>query len=150
VSFLRLPTLTTLQKNVLKCSIAYFIGSLFTFVPALSDLISDIVPIGGPNNGGPSPSGHMVATITVYYNPAKSMGAMLEADIYCLVASLYSAGVCLLSMALFWFFEKQQGYEWLADTMVFVCLGLSMSYVAWMKLRMSKPSFNTGKHPVLR
>jgi len=68
----------------------------------------------------------------------------VEADVYCLVAALYSAAVCLLSMGLFWFFENQ-GYELAADTMVFLCLGLGMSFVAWMKLRMAKPSFNTGK-----
>lgn len=56
-----IPTLTPLQKNILKCAIAYFIGSLFTFVPALADLVSDLVPLN--SNEGPSPSGHMVATV---------------------------------------------------------------------------------------
>ena len=37
-----LPSLTTLQRDVLKCSMAYFIGSLFTFNPYLSSLIVDI------------------------------------------------------------------------------------------------------------
>jgi len=76
-----LPSLTTFQRDILKCSIAYFIGSLFTFNPYLSSLISDIstsvpchpvhrshnqplslVPVGVPQ--GPSPTGHMVATGT--------------------------------------------------------------------------------------
>lgn len=56
----RAPWLSTKQKNILKCAIAYFIGSLFTFSPYLSDLISDIVPLR--QDEGPSPSGHMVAT----------------------------------------------------------------------------------------
>lgn len=55
-----LPTLTRLQKNILKCSVAYLIGSLFTFVPYLSGFISDIIPNG--SDEGPSPSAHMVAT----------------------------------------------------------------------------------------
>lgn len=37
-----LPTLTTLQRDILKCSIAYFIGSLFTFNSTLSKLVADI------------------------------------------------------------------------------------------------------------
>lgn len=41
-SWLRIPTLTPLQRDILKCSIAYFIGSLFTFNPYLSKLVSDI------------------------------------------------------------------------------------------------------------
>jgi hypothetical protein len=52
---------TPLQKKVLKCSIAYTIGCLFTFVPALSNLLTDIVPLGSQQ--GPSPTGHMVATV---------------------------------------------------------------------------------------
>lgn len=40
--FSYLPSLTTLQRDILKCSIAYFVGSLFTFNPYLSSLISDI------------------------------------------------------------------------------------------------------------
>ncbi|KAG8745216.1 hypothetical protein FRC10_008528 [Ceratobasidium sp. 414] len=60
-SWLRLPTLSPLQKKVLKCSIAYTIGCLFTFVPALSTILTDIVPL--ESQQGPSPTGHMVATI---------------------------------------------------------------------------------------
>lgn len=56
-----LPSLTPLQKKVLKCSIAYTLGCMFTFVPALSNLLTDIVPLGSQQ--GPSPTGHMVATI---------------------------------------------------------------------------------------
>lgn len=41
-SWLHLPTLSTLQRDILKCSIAYFIGSLFTFNPFLSELVADI------------------------------------------------------------------------------------------------------------
>lgn len=41
--FLRfLPVLTTLQRDILKCGIAYLIGSLFTFNPTLSNFIADI------------------------------------------------------------------------------------------------------------
>jgi hypothetical protein len=54
-----IPTLTPLHRNILKCGIAYFIGSLFTFNPYLSGLISDITSASGP-----SPSGHMVATVS--------------------------------------------------------------------------------------
>ncbi|KAG8970045.1 hypothetical protein FRC03_011844 [Tulasnella sp. 419] len=137
---LSLPSLSPFHKNILKCSIGYFIGSLFTFVPFLSSILSDIVPGGGL--GGPSPSAHMVATVVVYFNPAKTIGAMLEADSYCLVAAVYSAVVSLTAMSLFWFFEQRPGLEWLADTCVFLCVGLGMTGVAWSKMWMSKASFN--------
>ena len=57
-----IPQLSTVQKDIIKCSTAYLIGSLFTFVPYFASFISDIVPNHGST--GPSPSGHMVATGT--------------------------------------------------------------------------------------
>lgn len=50
------------HRNVLKCSIAYLIASLFTFSPYLSGFISDLTSYG-PGERKPSPSGHMVATM---------------------------------------------------------------------------------------
>ena len=58
----RFPQIPRLYKNILKCGIAYFIASLFTFSPYLSRFIADITPYG-PGNRRPSPSGHMVATV---------------------------------------------------------------------------------------
>ena len=54
--------LSTAHRNVLKCSIAYLIASLFTFSPYLSGFISDLTPYD-PGERKPSPSGHMVATM---------------------------------------------------------------------------------------
>jgi len=59
----RLPTLTITHRNVLKCAIAYFIASLFTFSPHLSRFISDLSWYGPNDPTTPSPSGHMVATM---------------------------------------------------------------------------------------
>ncbi|KAH9949028.1 Fusaric acid resistance protein-like-domain-containing protein [Amylocystis lapponica] len=142
-SFPKLPTLPTVWRNVLKCSLAYFLGSLFTFSPYLSGFISDLTNYG-PGEGIPSPSGHMVATVAVYYNPAKTLGGMVEADIFCTMGLLFAAFVSLSSMSMFWFFEVQPGWEWLADVLVLLWIGLGMSGVAWMKVWMGKPTFNTA------
>ncbi|KAI0743674.1 Fusaric acid resistance protein-like-domain-containing protein [Daedaleopsis nitida] len=137
------PPLTTVQRNILKCSIAYFIGSLFTFSPYLSGFIADITS-NGPEDRIPSPSGHMVATIAVYFNPAKTLGGMVEADVFCMMGLIFATAVSLTSMSLYWFFELQPGWEWLADLLVLVMIGLGMSFAAWMKVWMAKPSFNTA------
>lgn len=66
-----LPQLTSSHKQVLKCSFAYFIGSLFTFIPYLNSLV-------GHNRR----SSHIIATTTVFFNPAKTRGGMVEATGY--------------------------------------------------------------------
>lgn len=83
--------------------------------------------------------------LSVYYNPAMTMGGMLEADRYCLLGAVYSSIVCLVSMGLFWLLEDQPGLEFWADTSVFFTVGIAMTLVAWAKLRMERPSFNAGE-----
>lgn len=69
---------------------------------------------------------------------------MVEADLFCTMGLLWAAFVSLCSMTMFWFFEVQRGWEWLADILVLLWIGVGMSIVAWMKVWMAKPSFNTG------
>ncbi|KAF9227087.1 hypothetical protein BS17DRAFT_861039 [Gyrodon lividus] len=139
----RIPTVPLLWKNILKCSVAYFLASLFTFHPYLSQFFGDLVSYGS-GGGGPSPSGHMIATIAVYYNPAKTIGGMFEADSFCTIAWLYSAIVCLGSMSLFWWLDVKPGWDTLADFVPIICVGLSIWGLSWMKVWMSKPTFNSG------
>ena len=60
----RLPTLSPVHRNIIKCSVAYFVESLFTFSPYLSGFIADLTNYG-PGESYPAPSGHMVATVCV-------------------------------------------------------------------------------------
>ena len=69
----------------------------------------------------------------VYFNPAKTIGAMLEADLFCLLGLFYSSLVCSVSMSMYWWLELKPGWEWLADVVAVAWIGLSMSGVAWMK-----------------
>lgn len=57
-----LPTLPTLYRNILKCSLAYLLGSLFTYYPPLSRFISELTQ-DSPGEKYPSAMGHMVATV---------------------------------------------------------------------------------------
>ncbi|KAI8332623.1 hypothetical protein BC941DRAFT_402304 [Chlamydoabsidia padenii] len=90
-------TLTPQQRSVLKCSFAYFVGSLFTFVPALNGFI-----------GNNRVSSHLVATATVFFNPAKTLGGMVEASAYGWGYTLFALSVCLGSMATTDYFIDQQ------------------------------------------
>ncbi len=75
---------------------------------------------------------------------------MFEADVFCTMGLLFATFVSLTSMSVYWFFELQSGYEWLADCLVLLMIGVGMSTVAWMKVWMAKPSFNTGTHSCSR
>lgn len=61
-------TLTVPQRQVLKCSIAYLIASLFTFVPVFANLLSTSAQkdVHGRLIRKPAYSAHMVATIVCY------------------------------------------------------------------------------------
>lgn len=72
----------------------------------------------------------------MYFNPAKTRGAMFEADLFCSFGLLYSSFVCLASMGTFWWLELKPGWEWLGDVTVILWIGVSMSIVAWMKVYM--------------
>lgn len=70
---LDLFTLTVPQRQVLKCSIAYLIASLFTFVPVFANLLSTSAQqdVHGRVIRKPAYSAHMVATIVCYVSRRK-------------------------------------------------------------------------------
>jgi hypothetical protein len=163
----RVPALPTLYRNILKCSLAYFIGSLFTYYKPLSRFIVELTQ-DGPGEKYPSATGHMVATVyvlplacfvsesdiappysAVYYNPAKTIGGMLEADIYCVMGLGFASVISLGSMSTYWALEPHAGWEWLADSLVLIWICVGMSLVAWFKLWIAKPTFSPGRSPAL-
>jgi hypothetical protein len=113
----------------------------------------------------------MVATIAVYascslpffhsreradgqFNPAKTIGNMTLALRFCFLLALGSAGVSLLSMGtvkVFDYFSPSGGTKWdltseIGDWVVCVLyIGGSMGTLAWLKLWVANPSFNSGK-----
>ena len=52
-------------RGIFKCSLAYFLGTLVTFVPFFAGLV-----------GQQQDSKHMVATVTVWFHPARTIGSM--------------------------------------------------------------------------
>ncbi|KAH8825581.1 hypothetical protein DL96DRAFT_1711406 [Flagelloscypha sp. PMI_526] len=154
ISLFTIPEIPLLYKNVLKCSVAYLLASLFTFIPALSLLIHDLTPWMDDKERKASASAHMVATVAVYFNPAKTLGGMVEADAFCFIGLVYSVIISLLSLLMF------RGVRHLAEnphphynenvvvglvhTGIILWIGLSMSAIAFMKVYLNKPSFNTA------
>lgn len=134
-----LLVLTTGQQQVLKCSLAYLLGSLFTFVPVLHDWINH----GG--NGGNQVASHMAATVTVFFNPAKSVGGMVEAAGLGWIMTLGALSVCLASLWTTDYWMNTNPYLAYGMTL-FGWLLTSTLFLAFLKAQYSRrPSVGTGK-----
>jgi Fusaric acid resistance protein-like len=119
--------------GVLKCSFAYVLGSLATFVLPISSLL-------GQQDGK-----HMVATITVYFHPARSIGSMLEALVFAFTAFIYAAFVCVTSMAVSVFFTDTLDLMSLGHAIVLVVfVGGGLGFVGWIKQRLGDPLVNVA------
>ncbi|KAF7552990.1 hypothetical protein G7Z17_g3949 [Cylindrodendrum hubeiense] len=120
-------------RGVLKCTIAYTIASLATFFPPLFNFL------GKPDGK------HVVATITVYFHPARSVGSMIEAILIAVVAVAYAEVVSLLSMLTSVFFGSTMHLVTISHVLVVVVfIGGGFGFMGWVKQRMSNPLVNVG------
>ncbi|KAF2835168.1 hypothetical protein M501DRAFT_465905 [Patellaria atrata CBS 101060] len=123
---------STTGFNIFKCSIAYFLGSMATFVPAIAATL-------GQNDGK-----HMVATITVYFHAARSAGSMIEATILALLAFAYAAFISFTSMGVSIFFADR-GLLVLGHIIVLIVFcGGGLGLVALAKQKLGHPLVNVA------
>ncbi|KAF5026167.1 hypothetical protein F66182_1731 [Fusarium sp. NRRL 66182] len=119
--------------GVLKCTLAYVLGSMGTFFPPLTAFL-------GHRDGK-----HVSATITVYFHPARTVGSMLEATIIAVVAVLYAEVISLLSMGIAITMRTQLGLTAAAHVLVLIiCIGGGLGFVGWVKQRLNSPLVNVG------
>lgn len=115
-------------RGVIKCSIAYVIACMATFVPLLYNFL-------GRGDGK-----HLVATIVVYFHPARSGGSMVEAVMLGTIAFLYAAFISVASMAVSVLCETQFELIELGYTLVLIIfVGGGLGLVGWIKQRMGSP-----------
>ncbi|KAM5346244.1 hypothetical protein ACJ41O_009249 [Fusarium nematophilum] len=120
-------------RGVLKCTVAYTIASLATFAPPLANFL------GKPEGK------HVVATITVYFHPARSVGSMIEAILIAIVAVAYAEVISLLSMATSVFFGSTMHLVTISHVLVVVVfIGGGFGFMGWVKQRMLNPLVNVG------
>lgn len=118
---------------VIKCTLAYLLGSLGTFWSPLSKFL-------GHRDGK-----HIVATLTVYFHPARTAGSMLEAIFMAICAVLYAEIINLLSMGIVIFGRTYFNIVLPAHVLVLVvCLGGGLGFVGWVKQRMNDPLVNVS------
>ncbi|GAB0145292.1 hypothetical protein EsHS_00005728 [Epichloe bromicola] len=119
--------------QVLKCTLAYLLGSTATFWPALSDFL-------GHRDGK-----HIVATLTVYFHPARTVGSMLEAVLVAIVAVAYAEIVCVLSMFAGIASRTSTGSLVPAHAVVLtIFVGGGLGFVGWIKQRLNQPLVNVA------
>ncbi|KAF4509537.1 hypothetical protein G6O67_003704 [Ophiocordyceps sinensis] len=119
--------------QVLKCTLAYLLGSLGTLWPTLSDFL-------GHRDGK-----HIVATLTVYFHPARTVGSMLEAVLIAIIAVAYAEMVCVLSMAAAIASRTSVGSVVPAHAIVLVFfVGGSLGFIGWVKQKLNQPLVNVG------
>ena len=120
-------------RGVLKCSLAYLLGSMATFVPLIAAFL-------GQQDGK-----HMVATITVYFHPARSRGSMLEAILLAVLAFVYAVFICFTSMGVSIFFGQTLDMLVLGHVIVLVVFcGGGLGLVGWVKQRLGNPLVNVA------
>ena len=85
----------------------------------------------------------MVATITVYFHPARSIGSMIEAMICAAVAFIYAVFICFSSMGVSIFFGRTVDNVVLGHILVLVVFcGGGLGFVGWVKQHLGHPLIN--------
>ncbi|KAI9804603.1 MAG: hypothetical protein M1833_006677 [Piccolia ochrophora] len=118
--------------GIFKCSLAYSLGSLATFVPVIATFL-------GTQDGK-----HMVATVTVYFHPARSQGSMYEATLLAACAFLYALIISFASMGVSIGFGDA-GLRSLGHAVVLIVFcGGGLGFVGWLKQRLGSPLVNVA------
>lgn len=120
------------SRNIIKSSIAYLIASLAVYTPVGRVLF------------GHSDNKHMIATVVVYFHPARTAGSMTEAIIfvfYSLLYSLVTASACMVLSVLLISYDLR----WLSYLMSLVIFcGAGLGVIAYEKRKVNLPTFNTA------
>ncbi len=118
---------------MLKCSLAYLLGSLATFVAPVAAFL-------GQQDGK-----HMVATVTVYFHPARSQGSMYEAIVLAFAAFIYAVFISFASMGVSVLFGAKLGLIAIGHAIVLVVFcGGGLGFVGWAKQRLGNPLVNVA------
>ncbi|KAK8098241.1 uncharacterized protein PG998_013727 [Apiospora kogelbergensis] len=120
-------------RGTLKCSIAYLLASMGTFFHPFASFL------------GPLDGKHIVATITVYFHPARTVGSQIEAVAIAIVAVMYALLIGTLSMAT----SVLVGSVWCQVRLSYVLIlvvfiGGGMGFIGWVKQKLNSPLVGVG------
>lgn len=119
-------------RGVLKCTLAYLLGSLATYLDPISDFL------GKPDGK------HVVATITVYFHAHRTWGSMVEAVLLAICAIIYAQAISIVAMGLS-LLGTEVGIRAVAHvTVLLVCIGFGLGFLGWIKTKMNNPLVNVA------
>ena len=138
-----------LKKDILKCAIAYTLGSLFTFVTPLNRLIRSFDYQQKTDLWKVATNSHNLASVTVWFNPAKSRGSMLQAAFFALAAltvvTFTSIGATLTLSIVDFDPNKEDWRSSLSEfVMAFGWIGVTSAFAAFARLKMANQVFNSS------
>lgn len=117
--------------GIFKCSLAYLLASLAVFIPFIGSLL------------GKQYGKHLVATITIYFHPARSQGGMYKALICAFVAFLFATFLSLSSMWVTITIQRKHDLIELGHAVVLVVFVMGgFGFIGWIKQRMQDPLVN--------
>ncbi|KAG9071753.1 hypothetical protein KI688_005969 [Linnemannia hyalina] len=119
-------------KRILKASLAYFFACLLSFTPFFLPFIGM--------------SGHLAATSAVFFNPAKTLGRMVDAVTAGLCAITFGFLVSVASKLSAIWFNSRDLYIWGHVASVIVFGGGSTFIIAYAKAYFNRPTVNVGKY----
>ncbi|KAI1808164.1 Fusaric acid resistance protein-like-domain-containing protein [Daldinia bambusicola] len=120
-------------RGTIKCSIAYLLASMGTFWRPAAKFL------------GPMDGKHIVATITVYFHPARSTGSQMEAVAIAVVAVCYAMFIGTLSMATSVLFGSVLDMVELSYILVLtIFIGGGLGFVGWVKQKLNNPLVSVG------
>ncbi|CEJ62395.1 hypothetical protein PMG11_10895 [Penicillium brasilianum] len=119
--------------GIFKCSLAYLLASLAVFIPVIGSLLG--------NQYGK----HLVATITIYFHPARSQGSMYKALICAFVAFLFATFLSLSSMWVTITIERKHDLIELGHAVVLIVFVMGgFGFIGWIKQRLQDPLANVA------
>lgn len=119
--------------GVLKCSIAYFLATLATFSLPISSLLSTH-----------QDANQLLANVVVWFDPARSLGAMELAMLLASLAYAYGVTICFASMGTAGFLNQHDLLVLAHVIILVVFVGFALGILSWVKLKFNNPTLNTA------
>lgn len=131
-------------KKVIKCVLAYALASLCTYIPSVSHQLAVLLPNHDPSKMVPISNLHFIATVAVYFHPGRSVGGMMEANIFALFGFVYAITLALTSMTLAVYLHENDFPLTSNAISVILFVGIGTSLVGFARVRVGRPTFNTA------